>query len=68
MVDNANCPAGGEPDSVRHLLAECPAYAAARNRSRGGPVTTLRDIFQQPAHLIIKFLGAVGRAAPPRRD
>ena len=67
LADNSDCPACGEPDSVHHMLAECPAYAAARTRSWGGPVTTLQDIFQQPARLIIKFLGAVGRAAPPRR-
>ena len=67
LAENQNCPECGETDSVQHLLAECPAYAAARTRTWGGPVTTLRDVFQRPARLIINFLGAVGRAAPPRR-
>ena len=65
-ANDQNCLECGEADSVQHLLVECPAYAAARTRTSGGPVTTLRDVFQQPARLIINFLGAVGRAAPPR--
>ena len=42
-----------------------PRLLEARTRWWGGPVTTLQDVFQRPARLIIGFLGAVGRAAPP---
>ena len=64
LAENSHCPACAEPDSVHHLLVDCPAYANTRGRL-WGYTATLEDIFQEPAEKIIKFLRRVGRADPP---
>eukprot|EP00660_Eupelagonema_oceanica_P019336 gene19336-biopygen13159 len=63
-LDSPACPAGcGAEDSLRHLIAECPAYALARHAafaSHAPPLTVLRD---QP-HAVWRYLSQIGRTAP----
>ena len=64
LARSDECPACGDPDSVRHLLTECPAYAGARYR-RWGPDPSLEDVLTAPATTTMDFLRGVGRADPP---
>ena len=64
LAENDHCPACAEPDSVHHLLADCPAYANTRGRL-WGYAASLEDIFLEPAKKIIDFLRRVGRTDPP---
>ena len=53
----------GEPDSVAHLLLDCPAYQGPRQR-RWGPLPTLGEVLGQDATLIWSYLQEVGRVPP----
>lgn len=58
------CPACTEPDSIEHLLTDCPAYTRTRGRL-WGYAPTLQTIFEEPAEKIVEFLRKVGRTDPP---
>ena len=64
---DTRCPAGcGAEDGVRHLIAECPAYAKARHTVFGThnpPLTVLRT--DQLA--VWRYLKKVGRAFEGKR-
>ena len=71
LSDTESCPGCGEPDSICHLLTDCPVYQTTRGRL-WGPLPTLEEIFAEPATKIIEFLQKVGRTnmsfrPPPRR-
>ena len=61
------CPNCGEPeiDTTRHLLAECPAYSAARSSLWGGPLPTMSSVLGADAARVLEFLWRVGRTDPP---
>ena len=61
------CPNCGEPeiDTTRHLLAECPAYSAARSSLWGGPLPTMSSVLGADAAHVLEFLWRVGRTDPP---
>ena len=58
------CPGCGEPDSVEHLLVDCPVYMAKRSQL-WGPVPTIGEVFEDGAEKIVAFLRGVGRVEPP---
>ena len=64
LANSADCPTCGEPDSVTHLLLDCPVYGLARLR-RWGADPTLSDVFVGPGSAAIGFLRGVGRTDPP---
>ncbi|KAF0301201.1 putative RNA-directed DNA polymerase from transposon BS [Amphibalanus amphitrite] len=64
LAANDECPACGEPDSVTHLLTDCPAYEAARRR-RWGVDPRLVDVLGGPAARVVDFIEGVGRTEPP---
>ena len=64
LAEDDLCPACAEPDSVEHLLTDCPACANARGRFWGF-APTLSTIFEGPARKILEFLQRVGRTDPP---
>ena len=49
------CGECGEPDTVEHLLCECPAHTTTRTRL-WGPLLTLGEVFLGPAAKIKDFL------------
>ena len=53
-----------EPDSVAHLLADCPSHEAVRRR-RWGVDPSLDDVLGGPAAKIIAFIEDVRRTEPP---
>ncbi|KAF0300702.1 putative RNA-directed DNA polymerase from transposon BS [Amphibalanus amphitrite] len=64
LAADDECPACGEPDSVTHLLTDCPAYEAARRR-RWGVDPRLVDVLGGPAARVVDFIEGVGRTEPP---
>ncbi|XP_043199135.1 uncharacterized protein LOC122368888 [Amphibalanus amphitrite] len=58
LAEDDRCPACSEPDSVEHLLTECPACSRTRGRLWGF-TPTLREIFQEPANKITEFLRGI---------
>ncbi|XP_043204776.1 uncharacterized protein LOC122372003 [Amphibalanus amphitrite] len=61
LAESDACVDCGEPDSVPHLLMDCPAHQGPRTR-RWGPLPTLGEIFSTEADLIVDFLVETGRA------
>ena len=59
------CAACNDPDSVRHLLTECPAYAGARCRRRWGPDPSLEEVLNAPAASVMDYIRGVGCDDPP---
>ncbi|KAF0309281.1 hypothetical protein FJT64_019567 [Amphibalanus amphitrite] len=64
LAADDKCPACGEPDSVAHLLTDCPAYEAARRR-RWDVDPRLVDVLGGPATKVVTFIEDVGRTEPP---
>ena len=64
LAEDDLCPACKEPDSVEHLLTDCPAYARTRGRL-WDYTPSLATVFEEPARKILEFLRRVGRTDPP---
>ena len=58
-VDSPNCLSCGLPDSIFHLLADCPA--TYRSRSRVFSSTILTNILSNSAGKVLTFLRELGR-------
>ena len=60
LAETDSCVDCGEPDSVRHLLEECPAHQGPRSR-RWGPLPTLEEVLSGDATALWTFLVETGR-------
>ena len=63
LADSDACPDYGEPDSVAHMLLDCPAYQGPR-KHRWGPLPTLGEVVDQDAQKMWACLQEVGRVTP----